>query len=169
MQQTYDDYRELGLVDRFPYVREWVVFKYRNIHRWLAVNARVFVDCTYADVANKTQEWEYKSSVTTSSDVPMVGSNMPTEWSDANQKTEDVLVAWIESIDTEFVYVRLEKTLTIQKGDQVQNLDVVKIDIHRVYDSILDYNQMSAYTAVQEQKEKERVEELEMLRELDRQ
>lgn len=169
MQQTYDDYRELGLVDRFPYDREWVVFKYRNIHRWLAVNARVFVDCTYADVANKTQEWEYKSSVTTSSDVPMVGSNMPTEWSDANQKTEDVLVAWIESIDTEFVYVRLEKTLTIQKGDQVQNLDVVKIDIHRVYDSILDYNQMSAYTAVQEQKEKERVEELEMLRELDRQ
>lgn len=165
MQQAYDDYKELGLVDRFPYDREWVVFKYRNIHRWLTANARVFVACTYADVANKTQEWEYS---TTSSDAS-AGTNMPTEWSDANKKTEDVLVAWVESIDTEFVTVRLEKTLTIQKGDQVQHLDVVNIDIHRVYDSILDYNQMSNYTAVQQQKEKERVEELERLRELDRQ
>jgi len=45
MQREYNDYKENGLMDRFPYDREWIVFKYRNIHKWLAVNARVFVLC----------------------------------------------------------------------------------------------------------------------------
>ena len=158
MQQKYDDYREIGLLDRFPYDREWIVYKYRNIHRWLTINAKVFVLCKFADVAK----------IERGDPGTLQNTNLPTEWSNADLKTEDLLVAWVEGIDTEFVSVRLEKTLTIQKLDQVQHLEVFRVDIRSVYDSVMDYNLIRDRSAAQEEKDRERAAELQRLKDLDR-
>ena len=209
MQQDYSDYIELGMLDRFPYEREWIVYKYKNVHKWLTVNAKVFVFCKFANVVEKKLDfpglrfYPYKGSETepdpsldpviiqedgywmkeevvedddTSMLDPSIADamreykeNLPTEWSDANQKTEDLLLGWVEGVDTDFVSVRLEKSVRVTKLDKFQDLELIRVNMNKVFDSVLDYNLMLERDTEQQRQEKERSDELKRLKELDRQ
>lgn len=209
MQQDYSDYLDMDMLDRFPYDREWIVFKYRNVHKWLTVNAKVFVFCKFADVVEKKPDfpglrfYPYKGSetepdpsldpviiqedgywmkeeVVEDDDTPMLDpsladamrrdkENLPTEWSDADRKTEDLLLGWVEGIDTDFVSVRLERSVRVSKLEKFQDLELIRVDMNKVYDSVLDYNLMRERDVEQQRQEKKTSDELKRLKELDRQ
>ena len=167
MRETYVDYRDLGILDRFPYDRDWVTFKYRNIRKWLTVGARVFVFCKFADVAKQDKQWD-PTTIPVNTGVIAALSAVPSNWS-ADGKAEGLLVAWVEDIDMfANVTARLEKTLNIRKLSSTQTLDVVRVDIKNVYDSVLEYNLYRERTLEQKRQETEEAVELERLKKLNR-
>jgi hypothetical protein len=174
LKKEYNRYRADGVIDQFPFDRDWVDFKYRNIFKWLSVNAKVFVLCKFADVAelSEIEEGSKNGEIVESKYGDAFRDfkrDVPTEWSDSNRKTEDLLVAWVENIGNENVTLRLEKSLQIRKLLQVQNLDVIRVDRNYIYDTVLDYNIIRDRKNEQQRKEQERANELKRLRELNRQ
>ena len=202
MQLEYYDYKDLEIEDRFPYNPDWVSYKYKHVHKWLAANAKVSVFCRYADVIDevdmrglvhygfgdelvwneegyymhpagrvvRTDESGYwvRTQARTQVDPRYAITGLPEVWSDLSDKTEDLLTAWVEGIESTFVYVRLDTPMRVRKLTQTRQLEMVRVDISNVYDNALEYNIMRERAAAKQQEEKEREDELQQLEELER-
>lgn len=209
MQMEYYEYIDLDLKELFPYNPDWVSYKYKNIHKWLAPNARVYALCRYEDVIeteidvrglqhynytdNETPEWDdageyYRHSrgiiewadengywvrkeqveekVELAPRYTAMLTGLPKVWTDTEGHTEKLVTGWVEGIGATFVYLRLEKTVSVKKLTGTRQLGTIRVAMANVYDNVLEYNIMRERAASKRQEEMENEQELERMEKL---
>ena len=211
MQMEYYEYIDLDLKELFPYNPDWVSYKYKNIHKWLAPNARVYALCRYEDVIeteidvrglqhynytdNETPEWDdaggyYRHSrgiiewadengywvrkeqeeekVELAPRYTAMLTGLPKVWTDTEGHTEKLVTGWVEGIGSTFVYLRLEKPVSVKKLTGTRQLGTIRVAMANVYDNVLEYNIMRERAASKRQEEMENEQELERMEQLKR-